>query len=187
MQHRDGQLSKKIEVAEISHMRTQHIFASVGEYGQKVSLKLDRVNSRLKSLLGDCIVLAASLTLLGYFSSDERIEVRHQIVKFVSEVQGITCSKDWTVESNSPDPKTQTKVFKSILKEFGLRHLLLPHTHSGILPPSTIRETLFHLIFSPSCPLVVDPTGEVQQFLKANVLSKLHLKQVYGSDLNVNS
>jgi hypothetical protein len=47
VQQRDGKLSKKIEVAEISHMRTQHIFESVKEYGQKVKLKLDRINSRL--------------------------------------------------------------------------------------------------------------------------------------------
>jgi len=33
VQERDGKLSKKIEVAEISHMRTQHIFDSVKEYG----------------------------------------------------------------------------------------------------------------------------------------------------------
>jgi hypothetical protein len=52
-------------------------------------------------------------------------------------------------------------VFKSILKEYGLRHLLLPHKYSGILPESVICETLFHMIFAPSCPLIIDPTGEV--------------------------
>lgn len=33
VKQRDNKLSKKIEVAEISHMRTQHIFDSVKEYG----------------------------------------------------------------------------------------------------------------------------------------------------------
>lgn len=47
VKQRDGQLSKKIEVAEISHMRTQHIFDSVKEYGQKASAKLERINARL--------------------------------------------------------------------------------------------------------------------------------------------
>lgn len=187
VQQRDGQLSKKIEVAEISHMRTQHIFDSVKDYGQKVSLKLDRINSRLQALLGDCIILAASVCLLGFFSSDERMEIRHEIVQYVSDVQGITCSKDWTVEGKTPNPKVQTKVFKSILKEYGLRQLLLPHNHSGILPPSTICETLFHMIFAPSCPLIIDPTGEVQQYIKANIVSGLHLKPLYGSDLNINA
>ena len=47
VKERDNKLSQKIEVAEISHMRTQHIFDSVKEYGQKIKLKLDRINSRL--------------------------------------------------------------------------------------------------------------------------------------------
>jgi len=180
-------LSKKVEVAEISHMRTQHIFDSVKDYGQKVSLKLDRINSRLQALLGDCIVLAASVCLLGFFSSEERIGIRHEIVKYVSEVQDIACSKDWTIEGKVPNPKIQTKVFKSVLKEYGLRHLLLPHNYSGILTESTICETLFHMIFAPSCPLIIDPTGEVQQYIRANIISELHVKQMYGSDLNINA
>ena len=187
VQQRDGQLSKKIEVAEISHMRTQHIFESVKDYGQKVSLKLDRINSRLQALVGDCIVLAASVCLLGFFSSNERIDMRAEIVQYVSGVQEIPCSKDWTVEKKVQNPKIQTKVFKSILKEYGLRHLLLPHKYSGILTESVVCETLFHMIFAPSCPLIIDPTGEVQQFIRTNIISGLHVRQIYGSDLNINS
>lgn len=187
VQQRDNKLSKKIEVAEISHMRTQHIFDSVKEYGQKVKLKLDRINSRLQALLGDCIVLAASICFLGFFSSDERKEIRHELVKFVSEVQDITCSKDWTIDGKIPNPKIQNKMFKSILKEYGLRQILLPHNYSGILTESTICETLFHMIFAPSCPLIIDPTGEVQEYIRSKIVSKLHVKQIYGSDLNINS
>jgi hypothetical protein len=87
-------------------MRTQHIFDSVKEYGQKVSLKLDRINTRLQALVGDCIILAASVCLLGFFSSDERIDIRQDIVKFVSGTEGITCSKDWTAEKGkAQNPK----------------------------------------------------------------------------------
>ena len=43
---RGGQLSKKVEVAEISHMRTQHIFESVKDYGNRMEQKLDRINAR---------------------------------------------------------------------------------------------------------------------------------------------
>ena len=55
--------------------------------------------------MGDCIVLAASICLLGFFSSDERMAIRHEIVEFVSGVQGINCSKDWTIDANNPNPK----------------------------------------------------------------------------------
>jgi hypothetical protein len=43
------------------------------------------------------------------------------------------------------------------------------------------------MIFAPSCPLIIDPTGEVQQFIKDNIISGLHVRQIYGSDLNINS
>ena len=78
-------------------------------------------------------------------------------------------------------------MFKSILKEYGLRQLLLPHNYSGILTSTTICETLFHLIFAPSCPLIVDPTGEVQEFIKNKIVSNLNVKQLYGSDLSINT
>ena len=115
------------------------------------------------------------------------MEIRHEIVKFVSEVQGINCSKDWTMDAKNPNPKIQNKMFKSILKEYGLRQILLPHNYSGILTESTICETLFHMIFAPSCPLIIDPTGEVQEYIRSKIISDLHVKQIYGSDLNINS
>jgi hypothetical protein len=59
----------------------------------------------LQALLGDCIVLAASICFLGFFSSDERMELRHELVEYVSGTQGVTCSKDWTIEGKVPNPK----------------------------------------------------------------------------------
>lgn len=114
------------------------------------------------------------------------MDIRNEIVKFTSEVQDITCSKDWIIDGKNPNPKIQNKMFKSILKEYGLRQILLPHNYSGILTESTICETLFHMIFAPSCPLIIDPTGEVQEYITSRIISKLHVKQIYGSDLNIN-
>jgi hypothetical protein len=131
----------------------------------------------LQALLGDCIVLAASICFLGFFSSNERIEIRNEIVKFTHEVQDIQCSKDWlTNDGKKIVPKIQNKMFKQILKEYGLRQILLPHNYSGILTESILCETLFHMIFAPSVPLIVDPTGEVQEYIKTKVLTKLHVK-----------
>jgi hypothetical protein len=102
-------------------MRTQHIFDSVSEYGQKVKLKLERITERVRALQGDCILLAASVCFLGYFSSDERMAYRSEIAKHINEVEFIPCSKEWFIEGKSPNPKIQNKMFKSILKEYGLR------------------------------------------------------------------
>jgi hypothetical protein len=121
VRQRDNKLSKKIEVAEISHMRTQHIFDRVDDYGRKVEQKLDRIVERVRTLQGDCILLAASICFLGYFSSEERMEYRSEIAKHINDNIGTQCSKEWLIEGKNRDPKIQNKMFKSILKEYGLR------------------------------------------------------------------
>lgn len=57
-------------------MRTEAIYDLVMEYGQKIKSKLDNVQHRSKTLLGDCILLSASVTLLGCFSPEERESTR---------------------------------------------------------------------------------------------------------------
>lgn len=130
--------------------------------------------------------MAASICFLGHFSTEERMELRSKIGNHITDVCYTPCSKQWLIEDNKPNPKVQNKMFRSILKEYGLRQILLPHNHSGIITESTLCETLFHLIFAPSCPLIVDPTGEVQEYIRSSIISKLHVKQIYGSDLSIN-
>jgi hypothetical protein len=52
-------------------------------------------------------------------------------------------------------------MFKAILKEYGLTTTILKHNYSPIITDNTFYETLFNLLFAPSCPLIVDPTGEI--------------------------
>jgi hypothetical protein len=33
------------------------------------------------------------------------MELRHELVEYVSGTQGVTCSKDWTIEGKVPNPK----------------------------------------------------------------------------------
>lgn len=42
------------------------------------------------------------------------------------------------------------------------------------------------MVFAPSCPLIIDPTGEVQEFIKNRIISKMKVKQINGSDMNIN-
>jgi len=69
-------LSRKIEEAEISHMRTEHIYDNVEKYSLKQEKRLDGVTKRSKTLLGDSILLAASVVFLGPFAPEERDSVR---------------------------------------------------------------------------------------------------------------
>ena len=132
-------------------------------------------------------MLSASICFLGFLSSNERVTARDEIVKFVHDVQDIKCSPEWLTNDNKINPKVQNKMFKSILKEFGLRHLILRHNFSGIVTEQVICETIFHMLFTPSCPLVIDPTGEVQQFVKDHLLSGVSSKKLYGCDLSINT
>ena len=114
------------------------------------------------------------------------MEIRSEIVNYVNDKKDISCSKDWIIDGKNPNPKIQNKMFKSILKEYGLRQILLSHNYSGILSESTICEVLFHMVFAPSCPLIIDPTGEVQEFIKNRIISKMKIRQINGSDMNIN-
>ena len=109
-------------------------------------------------------------------------------MKHISEVENMICSKDWLLENGkaNPNPRIQTKMFKAILKEYGLRNFILPHQYSGIITQATLCETLFHLIFAPSCPVVCDPAGEIQNYLKSKIISKISVKECYASDLSIN-
>jgi len=42
------------------------------------------------------------------------------------------------------------------------------------------------MVFAPSCPLIIDPTGEVQEFIKNRIISKMKIRQINGSDMNIN-
>ena len=52
---------------------------------------------------------------------------------------------------------------------------------------STLIESLFTLVFAPSCPFIVDPTGHLQSFLTRDILSELQIRELYASDTGINS
>jgi hypothetical protein len=75
----ENKLSKKIEEAEISHMRTDHIFENINNYAEKIMQKLKRIQTRIETLTGDCMILAASVCYLGGFSVTDRNLLRKEM------------------------------------------------------------------------------------------------------------
>lgn len=59
---------KDIEDTEVQHVRTDAIIQTIVESAAKCEAKLKKVHSRIKYLLGDCAVLAASVCFLTPFS-----------------------------------------------------------------------------------------------------------------------
>jgi hypothetical protein len=62
----------KIEEAEISHMRTNHIIEQIDKYSEKILNKLIKTKKRIETLLGDSLIMAASVVYLGPLSMKER-------------------------------------------------------------------------------------------------------------------
>jgi hypothetical protein len=69
-------LSKKVEEAEISHMRTDQIYDNIQDYSRRIQAKLNCITSRSASLLGDSILFATSVVYLGSFAPEERENIR---------------------------------------------------------------------------------------------------------------
>ena len=65
-------------------MRTDHIFIQVEKYSNKIYGKLTDIKRRIETLLGDCIIMAASVTFLGVFSMRERIQIRKEMYEYIS-------------------------------------------------------------------------------------------------------
>lgn len=67
-------------------MRTEHIFDKIEKYSEKIGKKLEGIEARLKTLTGDCIILAASVVYLGPFSPSERNQLRQKFVDYITKV-----------------------------------------------------------------------------------------------------
>lgn len=61
-------------------MRTDHIFEQVTQYVSRLEKKLKKTDSSVHTLLGDSILLAASVVYLGPFSPEEREGIRATMI-----------------------------------------------------------------------------------------------------------
>lgn len=111
-------LSLKIEDAEISHMRTEHIIDQVEKYTQKMLAKLVKTRKRLDTLLGDALIMATSVAFLGAFSIKERKQIRKDMAEYLIQTSGglIKCGLYWLERGGI----NNSKMFRAVLKEFGV-------------------------------------------------------------------
>lgn len=96
-----GKLSRKIEEAELSYMRTDQIFTSVQEYAAKIDLKLQSVTSRTQTLVGDSILLGSSVVFFGVFAPEERENLRATLIEYLTKVRNMKFNKIWTEVSSN--------------------------------------------------------------------------------------
>ncbi len=91
-------------------MRTEHIFLQVEKYTTRIYAKLAEIKRRIDTLLGDCVIMAASVAFLGMLSFKERIQARKEIFDYVNNGCTIKCSPCWN-DANS-DASINNKLFK---------------------------------------------------------------------------
>lgn len=133
LQQAGVKLSRKVEEAELSYMRTDQIYNNIEEYSKRMEHKLQSVSSRTQTLLGDSIVLAASICYLGVFAPEEREQFRAHIIDYLMKMRNIKCNKMWTEFSNQQTALPQKSMFLQVLKDLGLRELLYKHNLPGVL------------------------------------------------------
>lgn len=143
-------------------MRTEHIIEQIEKYSTKMMLKMTKVKKRIDTLLGDSLILACSIVFLGTFSIKERKQIRKELAEYLNTTTSgfIKCGTYWTEKGGI----NSTKLLRSVLKEYGIgsnpaEDRILSSIPQGILSQETLVESIFTLMFSPSCPYVVDPTG----------------------------
>lgn len=97
--------------------------------------------------------------------------------------QGIKASEFWQAD----DYSEHSKLFKLILKEYGLKTMLKKHQFQNAFSQEAFAEALFTVVFAPSCPVIFDPTGHLLEFLQETVFKEMPSKLIYASDSLVNS
>ena len=128
-----SKLSRKIEEAELSYMRTDQIHLKIEEYSIRIGHKLQSVISRSQTLVGDSILLAASIVYLGIFAPEEREQFRAQLYEYLYKVRKIQCNKIWIETSSSQTANPNKSMFIQVLKDLGLRDILFKANMPAVL------------------------------------------------------
>ena len=84
-----NRLNQKIEEAEIAHLRTRMISDNVLTYAFRIEKRLESINSRYTTLVGDCLLLATSVVYLGPYAPEEREKLRLEIFEYLTKVRNI--------------------------------------------------------------------------------------------------
>lgn len=72
------------------------------------------------------------------------------------------------------------------LEDMGLKDFFNEDNLPHMLTKSDLTEALFALLFAPSCPVICDPTGQMQDFIHQRLLANADLKNISGADLLAN-
>jgi len=98
-------------------MRTEHIIDQIDRYCQRILGKMQKAKKRQESVLGDSLIMAASVVFLGWFSMKERKIIRAEMADYLQKTTAgaIKCSPKWTEKGGH----LNSKLLRQIVKEYG--------------------------------------------------------------------
>ena len=99
----------------------------------------------------------------------------------------IKCSDQlWNPVKLSSDQKEASNIFKRVLKDFGLGNLFELENLPSILNINDVAEALFTVIFAPSVPVICDPTGQFEEYVKKFLMQNIGETNISAADLFAN-
>ena len=168
-------------------MRTEEIEEDIRAYTNRIKRRLESLETRVDTVLGDSILLAASVVYLGPFAPEEREEFRDKIRAFLKQAYSLDFNELWKpLKTSKQDVKPNRNIFWHVLKDIGLKELLSVDNLPGVLSPNDLAENLCTLLFAPSVPVICDPTGQLQEFVQRTFMQNLKQNVISGSDIFAN-
>ena len=168
-------------------MRTEAIEEHIWSYDARIKKKLQNIETRVDTLLGDSILLAASVVYLGPFAPEEREDVRNKMRTYLEQSSSIRFNYLWkNIKPQKRDTKPHRNIFWYVLKDIGLKEILSMDNLPGVLSPNDLAEYLFSLLFAPSLPVVSDSTGQLQEFVKRTFMQNMPQHTISASDIFAN-
>jgi len=70
-----------------------------------------------------------------------------------------------------------------VLKDLGLRELLKREELPSVMTDQDFAEALFSILFAPSCPVICDPTGQMERFIKDKLLSNFGFEKISAAEI----
>lgn len=128
--------------------------------------------------------MAATVTMMGCFSMEERDQLRSEITKYFQErAIKIKTQSSWEPEVSSSKHKKRKSPFFQVLKDIGFAEQLKKFARPSVLTHNDSYEVIFCILFAPSCPVIIDPTGEVEKFVKEEFISSIGAESISAADI----
>ena len=70
-----------------------------------------------------------------------------------------------------------------VLKDLGLKGILTRDAYPSVLSENDFHECLFSILFAPSCPVIIDPTGEMEKFIREKFLYNIGVEKISAADI----